>query len=127
MLKLLYESVKDKPAQRPFLSVIRHFLLIRDEDAIRYACATAAAGLRVRGSLPRCGGERARILCGRLPRYHYWVLIERVVSQIILAGKGIDPAFDNTYKVSVEQLMSGLVETDKVRGVGLGGHRGAPW
>jgi len=48
------------------------------------------------------------------PRYHYWVLIERVVSQIILAGKGIDPAFDNTYKVSVKQLMSGLVETDKV-------------
>jgi len=47
-------------------------------------------------------------------RYHYWVLIERVVSQIILAGKGIDPAFDNTYKVSVKQLMSGLMETDKV-------------
>jgi len=44
MLKLLYESVKDKPAQRPFLSVIRHFLLIRDDDAIRYACATATAG-----------------------------------------------------------------------------------
>ena len=48
-------------------------------------------------------------------RFQYWRLLELVVSQVILDGRGIDPSFTGKYNINVRRIIDGFVQTDQVR------------
>lgn len=43
----------------------------------------------------------------------YWRLIEQIVAQVLLDGKGMDPNFQGRYKIKVDDIIKGFVEKDK--------------
>ena len=46
----------------------------------------------------------------------YYKLIDMVVSQIVLDGKGIDPDFNNQYHIKVQEIIKQFTETERVCG-----------
>ncbi|KAI9146343.1 hypothetical protein BKA69DRAFT_1034590 [Paraphysoderma sedebokerense] len=47
-------------------------------------------------------------------RGKYLQLIDSIVSQIVLDGKGVDPDFSKTYNISVEKILEGFENKDRV-------------
>ena len=103
-------SVQNTPAQKLFLSMMQHFLLIRDPPEIRYVAGPPRFASRC------IAGLISIRFSSRAHRYQYWKLLERVVSQVIMDGKGIDPSFTGKYNINVGKIIEGFVKTEQARG-----------
>ena len=81
IFKQLVRSVEGTSAFAPFLSLMQHFLLIRQDPRVQTA---------------------------------YFKLIDLIVGQILLDGKGIDPDFGSVYPVNVQTIVDHFCDAEEL-------------
>lgn len=45
----------------------------------------------------------------------YWHLIDTIIGQVLLDGKGLHPDFTDVYQVNVKSLLEGFITQDRLR------------